>query len=347
VFLRRAWYVAGVSTEVGSIPLYRQIIGDHVVLFRGALGVAQALSAICPHRGQNLALGTVVNGTLQCPWHGWTWNGEGRCVAIPSQPASKPIPDAVRIDRYPLVEQHGLLWIWMDPAHNPESVPRRIELLEAPGSRRRYEKPACARGGWMNHIENTLNGAHLSFVHTRSMGPNLPTLVGEESVSLKEDMSGFEASQSDNARACSAGSELNIINAGPMKWLSRFAGIVPVKKRTSHFYLPGVTVVHQEFENGKTESLIGAVTPATAELTWFFLGSVRTRGLSILGDALQRRFMKHLLAEDVGICETPLTNGPFGHPKPLNVGADVKMLAFRRLYARALQAEDQPIPWPH
>jgi phenylpropionate dioxygenase-like ring-hydroxylating dioxygenase large terminal subunit len=345
VFLRRAWYVAGVSTELGSIPLYRQIIGDHVALFRGKGGLACAVSAVCPHRGQNLALGTVVNGALRCPWHGWTFSGEGRCLAIPSPLSSKPIPEVARVVRYPVAEQHGLLWIWMDPDHDPVSPLHRIPLLDVPGSRREYEKPALARGGWMNHIENTLNGAHLPFVHTGSMGPNLPTLVGEEIVSFNDEMSGFQATQAPTAKATGAASELNIINAGPLKWLSRFVGIAPVKKRTSHFHLPGVTVVHQEFENGKTKSLLGAVTPATAELTWFFLGSVRTRGLNGLGDLLQRRFMKHLLAEDVGICETPLTNGPFGHPNPLSVGSDVKMLAFRKLYARALEAEKQPVPW--
>lgn len=347
MFIRRAWYVAGLSSEVTDVPLGRQIIGEHVVFFRGKGGKPSALNAVCPHRGQNLALGRLVNGALQCSWHGWLWAGDGRCVAIPSQPKSKSIPDAIRAARYPLVERHGLLWIWMDPQGEPDSPEPHFDLLDVPGSRTRYEAPVLALGGWMNHIENTLNGAHLSFVHTRSMGPYLPTLVGEEAISYSKDMRGFQSSQSERAKAGKTTSELNIINAGPMKWCAGFVGISPVKNRTSHFSLPGVTIVHQEYENGTTESLLGAVTPANAELTWFILGSVRTRGLSPLGDLLQRRFLKHLLAEDVGICETPLTNGPFGHPKPISVGSDVKMLAFRKLYARALTEENQSVPWPH
>jgi phenylpropionate dioxygenase-like ring-hydroxylating dioxygenase large terminal subunit len=347
MFLNRAWYVAGVSTELGEKPLYRQIAGQHVVLFRDATGTVKALSALCPHRGHNLGLGRVVNGDIRCPWHGWSFNGAGRCTSIPSQPASRPIPEVARVARYPVTEQHGLLWIWMDPQQDPKTPPERIAILDTAGALREYEKPALAHGGWMNHLENTLNGAHLSFVHTGSMGPDLPAIVGEESVTFNTGMSGFVATQSERAKASGVASELNIIHAGPMKHLRRLIGLVPVKRRLHYFQLPGVTLVHQEFENGTTESYLGAVTPANAEQTWFFLGCVRTRGLNPLGNLMQRRFMKQLLAEDVGICESALAGGPFGLPQPLSVGSDVKMLAFRKIYARAMQAEDRPVPWPH
>jgi len=347
VFLKRAWYVAGLSTELAEKPLYRQIVAEHVVLFRASGGDPKAVNAICPHRGHNLGLGTVVAGNIRCPWHGWTFNGDGTCVAIPSQPASRHIPDLARVARYPVAEQHGLLWIWMDPSFDPPAPPEPISLLDTAGALREYEIPALARGGWMNHIENTLNGAHLSFVHTGSMGPNLPTLVGEEVVSFTHDMAGFVATQSERAKQSGVASELNIINAGPMKHLRKLIGIAPVKRRLHHFQLPGVTLVHQEFDNGTTESYLGAVTPATSEHTWFFLGCVRTRGLNLVGNVLQHRFMKKLLAEDVGICEATLANGPFGHPRPLSVSSDAKMLAFRKIYARAMEAENQIVPWPH
>lgn len=56
---------AGLSVEVG---------GQTIGLFNCG-GEIHALDNVCPHRGGPLGEGYVdcVNGTVQCPWHGWTF----------------------------------------------------------------------------------------------------------------------------------------------------------------------------------------------------------------------------------------------------------------------------------
>src|SRR5262245_52565986 len=77
MFVKRAWYAAGLSRELREKPLYRELLGEHVALFRDSGGKARAISALCPHRGANLGAGKVAGDTLQCPFHGWRFNGEG------------------------------------------------------------------------------------------------------------------------------------------------------------------------------------------------------------------------------------------------------------------------------
>jgi cholesterol 7-dehydrogenase len=42
------------------------------------------MQAFCPHNGANLAVGGIVKGNcLECPFHGWTFDGKGTCVSVP------------------------------------------------------------------------------------------------------------------------------------------------------------------------------------------------------------------------------------------------------------------------
>ncbi|HWD96486.1 MAG TPA: aromatic ring-hydroxylating dioxygenase subunit alpha [Acidimicrobiales bacterium] len=107
--LRDHWYVAALSSEVSSRPLSRQILGEHVALYRTESGVAVALADRCPHRGYPLSLGTVVGETLVCGYHGFTFDCEGVCVEVPGQDR---IPGRADARRYALVEQGPWIWIW-------------------------------------------------------------------------------------------------------------------------------------------------------------------------------------------------------------------------------------------
>ena len=108
------WYCAGWSRELATRPMGRRLLGRHVVLFRDANGTARAVGGRCPHRGADLAQGSVVDGHIQCPFHGWCFDGLGRCRRVPSQPAGMKISTLARLPSFPLRERQGMLWIWMN-----------------------------------------------------------------------------------------------------------------------------------------------------------------------------------------------------------------------------------------
>ena len=64
---------AAVSVDIG---------GHTYALFRIAGRVA-AIDGVCPHEGGPLAEGTVQNGAVTCPWHGWTFDACTGCSLDP------------------------------------------------------------------------------------------------------------------------------------------------------------------------------------------------------------------------------------------------------------------------
>jgi phenylpropionate dioxygenase-like ring-hydroxylating dioxygenase large terminal subunit len=80
------WYVACESHELtGNRPLARTILGERLALFRDAQGDPVALRDRCMHRSAPLSHGQIKDGCLQCPYHGWTYNGAGEVVDVPCE----------------------------------------------------------------------------------------------------------------------------------------------------------------------------------------------------------------------------------------------------------------------
>lgn len=83
-----------------------------VAVYRGADGRVHALEARCPHLGADLAQGRVIGNDLRCPFHHWTFDGNGRCVAIP---CTASIPSFARTFSYPTAEKYGAIWFFNGP----------------------------------------------------------------------------------------------------------------------------------------------------------------------------------------------------------------------------------------
>jgi len=47
--------------------------GNVIAVFRHG-GVLYAIDGICMHQGGPLARGKLCQGTIECPWHGWTYD---------------------------------------------------------------------------------------------------------------------------------------------------------------------------------------------------------------------------------------------------------------------------------
>lgn len=136
-FLRNAWYCAGfgadLATGAEAAPVARTFLNQHVVLYRKLDGAAVAIGGRCPHRFAPLAMGKVHGDAIECPYHGLRFDHSGACVHNPHGDGA--IPKAAQVPAYPLVERHGVLWIWMGDAAlaDPATIVDMHEIEQRPG----------------------------------------------------------------------------------------------------------------------------------------------------------------------------------------------------------------------
>src|SRR4051812_39209339 len=99
--LKDHWYIAARSQDLTTSPIPRMLMGQRLVLFRDSAGTASALVDRCSHRNAPLSKGAVVNGCLQCPYHGWSYDGSGRVTEVPSEPVGSCPPQPRSMRAYP------------------------------------------------------------------------------------------------------------------------------------------------------------------------------------------------------------------------------------------------------
>lgn len=184
---RNYWYPAILSSKLKRRPVYRKLLGDEIVLWRHAqTGVPYALAAWCPHRGAPLWRGKQhFAGTLSCPYHGWTFDGQGVCRAVLSEGPESPIPGRTKTRSYPTQERVGLIWIWMgdmDPVPLEEDVPE--ELLDS--EVRLYMKEEVWHCNWRPTMDNP-GDSHPVYLHRTSLHSLFDRMPGWERKEIKTD----------------------------------------------------------------------------------------------------------------------------------------------------------------
>lgn len=165
------WYVAARVDEVSEEPLAVTMLGQKLVLFRDEDDTVHCLSDICIHRGAALSTGKNKGYVLECPYHGWQFNGEGHCVRIPSEGPDVKISARYRVDSYPVVQRYGLLHVFLGDLPEQERPPI-MDLQEWSSDQWRWSDPVVYDWNinYMRSTENALDPAHTEFVHEPLFG---------------------------------------------------------------------------------------------------------------------------------------------------------------------------------
>lgn len=166
-FVFNAWYAAAREEDVGRALTKRQLLGKRLVLYRTEAGVPVALADRCPHRSAPLSMGHLRGDTIECGYHGMTFDCAGACVRVPAQ---ERVPPAAKVRAYPTVQRYGLVFVWMGDAQRADPA----LLPEIP----QYGRPewGLSRGysffaaNYENITDNLVDPAHTSFVHSTTIG---------------------------------------------------------------------------------------------------------------------------------------------------------------------------------
>src|SRR3954468_23478355 len=108
--LRHCWQPVARLKDLEQGPQRAVLLGKVLAVFLTESGEPAVVADRCPHRGASLSMGKVRGRSVQCPYHGWEWNGEGACTRIPSLADQKQIPAGARIGSFPVRKQWGLIW---------------------------------------------------------------------------------------------------------------------------------------------------------------------------------------------------------------------------------------------
>ncbi|KAF8389277.1 hypothetical protein HHK36_025970 [Tetracentron sinense] len=201
------WYPLYLTQNIpDDAPLGLTVFDKQIVLYKDGNGVLRCYEDRCPHSvftprllrqwwgvasllrevwGSNppgydsqelqfpaklakLSEGQLVDGKLECLYHGWQFEGEGKCVKIPQLPSGAKIPSSACAKHYEVRDSQGVVWVWMskkNPA-NPEKLPW-FENFARPGFRdvsTIHELP-------YDHsilLENLMDPAHVPISHDRT-----------------------------------------------------------------------------------------------------------------------------------------------------------------------------------
>jgi phenylpropionate dioxygenase-like ring-hydroxylating dioxygenase large terminal subunit len=182
------WYVLMESKQVKDKPVGVTRMGEKLVFWRDGTGKVSCLRDKCPHRGVELSKGQVVDGHIQCPFHGFEYDPSGRCVLIPANGRNASVPKAFRAHSYPTHEAHDFIWVWWgeDPPEDLEP-PRFFDDIDDSFA---Y---ATLHDLWNAHysraIENQLDVVHVPFVHRKTIGRGIGVLVDGPGMEwIDEDM---------------------------------------------------------------------------------------------------------------------------------------------------------------
>lgn len=187
--LRDHWYVVAESTDVAASPLGVTLLGERHVLWRDTTGTVVAAPDRCPHREAPLSRGTVSDGCLTCPYHGWVFGAAGRCVAVPSTGPDVPVPPAAHLTTCAVVERYGL--VWMSPG-SPAGDVCRIAHDDDPDFRRINTGIVVWNTNATRMVDNFLDVTHFPYVHTGTFGTEQDPLAPDVDVhELDDDFTGY------------------------------------------------------------------------------------------------------------------------------------------------------------
>ena len=162
----QGWFPIAWAHEVEHTPIARTLNGKPVVLYRTLTGDVCAFDDRCPHRHAPLSSGTLVEGNLQCPYHGWSFNDAGKCVRIPACLEQGSVDRAPGLRRWQVHETMGLVWVAQETSSlfTPWVVfPEMEASLGKSQTTIEFEK--LFEGHLVDVAENILDVPHTAFLH--------------------------------------------------------------------------------------------------------------------------------------------------------------------------------------
>jgi vanillate monooxygenase len=295
LFPRNYWYASAWSHEIERRPLSRRLLNEPVVFFRKQDGAVVALEDHCPHRGYPLHKARVIGDTLECGYHGMTFNCSGHASRCQANRRFHLAPLFTVTPFSRIGASSGFGWathLWPIQHRSPTGIcwPTRLGTSE---------EKLLVNCAYKLIIDNLLDLSHLAFVHPRTLGTaakldevQIQNKISEDSVTVAHWLIDIEPPPT-YARGGFKGNvdRWQITSFEPPAFVSLYAGAADTGAGAPEGNLDGGIGLHT----------FNAMTPETDTTTHYFWAIAQDRAAqtenltdSIFGGFRKmRRYLKH------------------------------------------------------
>ncbi len=313
------WYVVAESTDVDDAPLAVTLLGRDLVVWRSTSGNVVAAPDRCPHREAPLSQGTVHDGCVVCPYHGWKFGDEGRCVEVPSSGAGRPVPPAAHLPTVRATERYGLVWLCLgEPTTD-------IPFMAAEDDEA-YRRINTGVDVWTTSAtrmtDNFLDISHFPYVHIGTFGIAQNTDVPKiEMEQLDDDFFGYayEVDVRNEDGAAASGLDDAVIT----------------RRMSTGFHLPFTVRSTIHYETGLDHLILLCSTPIDDVTSYFTFVIWRNDDFTVPGEEVIV-FDRAIGAEDKLMLEKVKGVLPLDQRATVSVQSDKPSVEWRRRLADLL-----------
>jgi len=317
------WYAITPSANLNSSPLSIPFAGKQFVLFRTTLGSLACFSDVCSHRGASLSLGTVEDGCLRCPFHGWKFDSAGTCIEVPADGPGTSLPARSHLREEQIVHEHqGFIWLWFG------DQPSNLDLLpDLPSFSPDDWQYVTSSFVWDTHfsrvIESNLDNSHAYWVHKGTFATQ------DSPLSIPYDLD-----RNDNSVSAKVKFDLPLPRV--LKILQRLQGKKPglsAVTKFSYFY-PNINIVDTKVGDFLHVIFVNASLPQAEDKTisrWIKF-SPRKRFNMPGREKKSIEISRSIFTEDHDVVKS---QRPFATPLEFysesHVGSDILSIEFRKM----------------
>ncbi len=161
--MRRYWIPFLPVAKLDHDPVQKvRLLGEDLVVYRDRSGAVGLIGDRCLHRSVELRYGIPDDQGLRCPYHGWLYGADGRCLDTPLEDPKSTFKERLHIKAYPVKEMGGLLFAYLGPEPAPLLPP--WDLFVWPNAVRQIGI-AVLNCNWLQCQENTGDPTHGVWLH--------------------------------------------------------------------------------------------------------------------------------------------------------------------------------------
>lgn len=274
--LRRFWYTTVPLSYLDNGPVPFTLLGENIVIWKGPDGKPAAALDRCCHRTARLSKGFVQDGNIVCGYHGWTYDRNGCCVAIPQAPDTVEKRN-IRIPAYHCQARNGYVWVALedpltDLPYIPEDDMADVRLIP-----QFYEK---WRTSSLRFLENAFDNSHFSYVHRSTFGDFENPLPS--SYEIFESKWGFESK-----------TEVPVVNPPESHVLTGSNEPRTLRYLNNTYYVPFCRRFGCRYPNGLVHTIFNCATPVDDEhimlSQWLYRNDTEEQAPAAVLNAFDRR----------------------------------------------------------